>query len=106
MRAAAAVVTGVVEADRERANRLRGGLRHQRDDDAGVDAAREQGAERHVGREPHPHRVAHGLADQLEPLLVAARLKCGRRRRPVPLDAHALTLGDEHVPRRQTVDSH
>jgi hypothetical protein len=44
------------EADRERLDRLGRGLGHERDDERGVDAAREQGAHRDVGDHAPLHR--------------------------------------------------
>ena len=46
----------VREADRERPHGRRGRLRHRRDDCRRIDAAREEGAERHVGDHAPPHR--------------------------------------------------
>ena len=45
------------ETDRERLHRPGARRLHQRDDGRGVDAAREQRAQRHVGSEPALHRV-------------------------------------------------
>ena len=46
----------VLEADRERPHRRRTLLLHQRDDERRVDAARQEGAERHVGDHPLANR--------------------------------------------------
>src|SRR5947208_682739 len=92
----ALVVPRVCEADGERSHRPGGGLRHQRDDDARVDAAGEQGTERDVGNET----LAYGLSDRgahtFEPL-VLARARFGGRRRPVALEPLTLALDDAGV---------
>jgi hypothetical protein len=49
------VELGIVEADRERLDRDRALLLHQRDDQGRVDAAREKASERHVGNHALPH---------------------------------------------------
>ena len=103
-REGALVVGRVREADGEGTDRLGACLRHQRDDDRGVDPAREERAERHVRREPSPYRGADGLAHPLEPL----RLGRARRRRlrlPPALDALGAALGDEHVARQEALDA-
>ena len=78
---------------------------HQRHDDARVDSARKQRAERHVGSEALRNGVAHGRARELEPVLVASRREGSGRRRPVALDALRLALGKEHVAGRHAVDA-
>ena len=94
------VVARVCKPDGERAHGARRRLRHQRDDDARVDPAREQRTERHVGGEPHLHGLAHRFAHERQPVSVAARVKRRRGRRPVPLDPLGLAFGDEDVPRQ------
>ena len=54
--------------------------RHRGDDRGRVDAAREEGAERHVGDQPAPGRVAEPVADPLADLLARARRACARSR--------------------------
>ena len=62
--------------------------RHQRDDQAGVEAAAEHRAERHVAHQPQPHRLVELVEDDLGPLLGAvARVGVGRRVAPPALDA-------------------
>ena len=65
------VVPRVREADRERAHGLGRGRRHHGDDDARVEAAREERPEGHVRDEPAPDGRGDPLAHELEPLLVA-----------------------------------
>ncbi len=103
-RVLALVVALVCEADRERAHRLRRLLGHQRDDDARVDAARQQRAERDVGDQPAANRCGDRRADALEPLpFVHARF--GRLGAPVTLDALGRSLRDEDVAGSQLVDA-
>ena len=101
----ALVVAVVAEADRERPHRLDDARGHLGDDDARVDAAREQRAERHVGDEPPPDGRADRLADELEP--VARR---GARPAAAPATSTArprtdAALGDEQVAGRQLLDA-
>ena len=53
----------VLEADRERADRAAAGAGHRAHHDGRVDAAGEEGAERHVGHEPARHRRLDVLTD-------------------------------------------
>ncbi len=66
----------LLEADRERAQRLRRLLGRERREHRGVDAAREEHADRHVGDEVRADRVAQArpqLLDELRLLVVRAR---------------------------------
>ena len=55
----------VIEADRERLHRAAARLRHRGDDGGRVDAARQEGSERHVGDQPAARRGADVLEDRL-----------------------------------------
>ena len=101
-RVPAFVVAVVVEADGERAHRVRRRLRHTADDDARVDATREESAERDVRDQAPPHGGVHPFADEREP--VAFALGSQVVEVGVALDAHRAALGDEHVARRQLLD--
>ena len=71
------------EADRERVHGLRGLLRGERGERGGVDAAREEHADRHVREQMRAHRVAQARAQLLEQLgLVVAAQLLDRRRGP------------------------
>ena len=74
-RVAPLVVAVVVEADSERADGLRRRLCHPTDDDARVDATREQSAERHVGDHSSSHGSVHAVADEREPVAFALRAR-------------------------------
>ncbi len=102
-RVATLVVALVGEADRERADGLRRRLRHEADDDARVDAAREQRAQRHVGDQAAADGRFDALADEREPVALALRPELLELR--VPLKANRAVLRDEHVPRRQLLDA-
>ena len=82
-RVGALVEAALGEADRERVHRLRRLLRRERRERRGVDAAGEQDADRHVGEEMRPHRVAQPrpqLLDELR-LVAVAQLVVRRRAR-------------------------
>ena len=99
---AALVVALVAEADRERPHGVGRRLRHEADDDARVDASREQRPQRHVGDQTAPHGCLHALANEREPVTFALRpqlLELG-----VALDANVPALGHEHVAGRQLLD--
>ena len=96
---------GLLEADRERAHRLRALLRRERRERAGVDAAREQHADRDVGDEVRAHRVAQPRTALLDELGLVGVVP--RRQRPgpgVPLELDAPVLPGEHVTRRELAD--
>ena len=82
------VVAAVRETDRERPHRLGRGLRHRRDHDRGVEPAREQRPERHVGDEPAADGRGHLVANPLDPLAFAR----GGQGPPVALDPHRAAL--------------
>ena len=65
----ALAVADVGEADRERRQPALALLGQQRDDQARVDPARQQDADRHVGDHPPPHGDAQRLQQRLAPLL-------------------------------------
>ena len=74
------VVLLVLEADREGLDRPGRGLGHAGDDDARIDPAGEERAERHVRDHPADDRLADGRAQRLEPLRHAsARASRGSR---------------------------
>src|SRR5262249_25575455 len=77
------VERALLEADRERAQRLARLLCGQRGKRARVDAAREQYADGHVADEVRADGVAQPRAQLLDQLrfVVLARLECGRRAR-------------------------
>ncbi len=72
------------EADRERLERLGHVARHQRDDQARVQAAAEHRAERHVAHQAQPHRLVELVEHDLGPLVGRARVALGVRHRVVP----------------------
>ena len=99
------VVTRFGEADRERLHRLRHVSRHQRHDQAGVEASRQHRAERDVAHQAK----ANGLVEQLEqpfrPLVdggtaVDLRLRIG----PVLLHLDLAGLDHEPLTRQQLGD--
>ena len=102
-RIAALVVALVAEADGERAHGVRRRPRHEADDDARVDAAREQRAERHVGDQAAADGFLDALANEREPVALAFRPQVIELR--VPLDANRAVLGHEHVSGRQFLDA-
>ena len=59
-----------VKSDRKRFDLLRRFLGHQRDDRAGIDAARKKSAQRHFRHQAH----AHGFAQQLNHAFAGFRL--------------------------------
>jgi hypothetical protein len=91
------------EADREGAHRLAVGTRHQRHDQARVQAAAQHRAQRHVAHQPQPDRLVELLEEPLGVLVdgqagaVRRRLRVG----PVLLDAEIAALDHEPVPGRQ-----
>ena len=98
----ALVVPVVAEPDGERPHlsRCPG---HLGDDDARVDAAGKQRAQRHVGDEAPPDGRADRLPDALQPLLVAELIR-PRLQRPVRLHPHRIAFGDQQVAGRQFLD--
>ncbi len=99
------VVALILEADRERADGLGALLRHGRDDDAGVDSARQESSEGHVRDEPLADGVADAVPDGFDPLPVASGHSGGRLEAPVPLCPDNPALGDEQVPWLEPMDS-
>ena len=96
----------LLEADRERLETLRALRGRQGREDRRVDAAREEHADRHVGNEMGPDRLAQACAqllDELGLLVVRAHLPRGHRRRAgKALDSRlSLTLPDEQVAGRE-----
>ena len=97
----ALVEAALLEADRERVNRVRALLRRERGEHRRVDAAGEHDADRYVGEQVRTHRVAQPraqLLDQLR-LVVGAQLLDGHRAGTrVAVDVHgSVLLPDEHV---------
>jgi hypothetical protein len=88
------VVPSVVEADGKGPDRLRRDLRHQRDDDGGIDPAGKKPAQRHIRYETLSHRRRDFLARAREPLGVARGYALGTRL-PVALRPHRLAVDDE-----------
>ena len=114
------VVCGVVcEPERKGVHRLRHDLAHEAHHHRGVDASREESAQRHVGRQSHSHRFARGLPHPLlgigvrygtrgkigspiAPLAVApVGLQYTRGRRWHPLDSPVESTRGRHVAVRQ-----
>ena len=95
------------EADREGLERLGHVARHQRDDQARVEAAAEHRAERHVAHQPHLHRLVELVEHDLGPLVGRARVAVGVRHRVVPpaLEPHAAVLDDQALARQQLADA-
>jgi hypothetical protein len=63
----------LLEADGEGLHGAAGELRHQRDDDGGVHAAGEEGAQRHVGDHAQAHGLGQRVADEALGFLDVAR---------------------------------
>ena len=96
------VVRLVGEADRGREHFGVARLRHVGDNGGRIDAAGEEGAERHFADEPHPDRLGQKRVELLEILLLVGRIAAaGELEIPVPGDAHTGPVGDENVARRQ-----
>ena len=68
----ALLVADRLEADAERRQPVLAGLGQQADDEARVEAAREQHADRHVGDEPALDGEAQRRLDRVAPLVVGA----------------------------------
>ena len=97
------VVQRVAEGERERAQLMVGLLDGERGGQARVEAAREVAADRHVGPQPQPHRVAQQLAELLRSGL---RGVDGVVRLPPRLLLEDLAVApDERVPGRQQADA-
>ncbi len=84
---AALVDRALVEADRKGHRRRRRQLGHQRDHRARVDAARQKCAERHVGDQPQPHRLAQPLDQSLGRRVEIAAGRVVVAHVPIALDA-------------------
>ena len=84
LRAGELVERRLLEADRERAHRFRRLLSRERGERAGVDAAREEHSDRHVGDQVRAHGVAQARAALLHQfrlvLVVAGRQRTGARK--------------------------
>ena len=107
----ALVVARLREADRERPDGVAALLGHRRDDDARVDAAGQERAERHVRDEPLADRREDPVADGLEPLLVAPllaaspRAASSGRRVAVPFSTVSVQPGGSRLIPRSAVRS-
>jgi hypothetical protein len=91
----------LLEPDREGPHRLRGLLRRERREHAGVDAAREQHADRHVRDEVRTHRVAEPRPQLLDELRLVVVPLGQRPRAREPLEPRGAALPDEQVAGRQ-----
>ncbi len=78
-------VAGLVEADRERVQPRLRALHHQAHDGGGIEPAREEGADRHVGQHMGADRVVEAAAQLGDELLVRGRgPRIGGNRPEVP----------------------
>ncbi len=93
------------EPDRVRPHRMVAVLRHQADDGARVDPAREEAADRHVAHHLHAHRVVEARADALGPLGFGDAVVDRVGDAPVALRAHLARFGDEHRRGRKLLDA-
>jgi len=93
----------LAEADREGLDRPRGVPRHQRDDQARVQPAREHRAERHVAHQPQPHRLLEQLEQVGRVGVVGAHERVGVRVgiAPVRLARDPGGAGEQELPRLQ-----
>ena len=71
----------VAEADRAGGDRAGAGLRHQRDHAAGIDAARQEGAQRHVGHEASATASRSRAGQLVREIRDAAAVRLARRTR-------------------------
>ena len=104
-RAVELVERRLLEADRERAHRLRRLLGGERRERARVDAAGEQHADRHVRDQVRAHRVAQAraaLLDELRLVLVVARRQRARAREAG--ERRAAVVPGQRVAREQLAD--
>ena len=90
----------LLEADRERLDRLRADLAHDRDHRRRIDAARQERPERHVRHQPHLHRFEQVVAQLLDEVLrrALARLEA---QVPVALLGQLAVLEHGDAARRQ-----
>jgi hypothetical protein len=97
----------VLEADRERLDAVRRHvIGHHRDHRAGVDAAGQEDAERHIAHEPQPHGFGQPAAQLFGILgLAAARTRGCEAHVPVTLHRAPAAFPQERVRRRQLVDA-
>ena len=88
----------LLETDAEGLDRLRHRLGHQRHHHAGIDPARQERSERHVGDQPQPHRLGEQRAQALAVVLLAVPALHLDRQRPVALDPHPALVAHQQVP--------
>ncbi len=93
------------EADRVGLHRAVAVLRHERDDRARVDAARQERADRHVADHLHARRLLEARAGLRDPVVRGTRRVDGRRNPPVAALLDAAALGHEHRRGRELRDS-
>ena len=100
---------GILEADREGLQVLLAGLGEQRDDQAGIDAPRQQHADRHVGDHAPVHRQPQRREQPFAPLVcrhVDVRVGALVVHLPVDVVLHAaVRLDDPDGGRRQLLDA-
>ena len=93
------------EADRERLHLLgREQVAHEGDDGARVDAAAEEGSQRHVAHEAEPDGLAQALLELVDDLTVRSSVRAVEVEVPVRLDRRSSLLPDEPVARRELAD--
>jgi hypothetical protein len=91
----------LVEADRERLDGPAGGLRHQPDDEARVDPAGEERAQRHVADHVRPYGVGQHGTQRARGVGLAAAKRLGGADLPVLDDVGAAVFPPQEVARRQ-----
>ena len=84
------------KADAEGAGRFAHVSRHQRHDGAGIDPAREKGAEGHVGAQPQAHRVVEQIEEFSLPRAEGLRHGCLLREAPPAAGVAAGAIDSEH----------
>src|SRR5690349_8313261 len=87
----------LVEADRKRLDASAGGFRHQPDDEAGVDAAREERAKRDVADQMRADGVAQNRAQVANRVALGAGVAFVGGKLPVPLDVEPSVLPREQM---------
>ena len=104
------VVVGVIERQRERAERPRRQARREAEHGARIDAAAQIAGDRHVGAQPQPDRFLERVLEPLDPLARRRRptaVSSARGIVPVPVrdDANLLAVGQQVARRRELVDA-